>query len=202
MNIGEKIKTLRKNNNKSQEELAFELSVSRQTINKWETNKVQPHAENIKALCSIFGVTADYFLASEILADETVTNESVTNETATSETVTNETVTNEINNQSVSTDVATPKSNVKRIVLITCAVVDGLLFLIGSIFTALLGVIAFNTLASTGYDAARSDTVGISEFIYALILSILLLIIGALLLVYIFKNRQNTTKNNTKEELK
>ena len=38
--IGEKIKSLRKAKGKSQEDLALDIGVSRQTINKWETNKV------------------------------------------------------------------------------------------------------------------------------------------------------------------
>ncbi len=40
--IGEKIRKLRKSKNVPQEELAFELGVSRQTVHKWENNDMQP----------------------------------------------------------------------------------------------------------------------------------------------------------------
>lgn len=40
MKIGEKISELRKKNNLTQEELAEKLSVTRQTISKWELGRL------------------------------------------------------------------------------------------------------------------------------------------------------------------
>lgn len=48
--IGTRIKELRKIKNISQEELANELSVSRQTISKWESDIVSPDINNIEML--------------------------------------------------------------------------------------------------------------------------------------------------------
>ena len=40
--LGDRIHNLRKENNISQEELAFALNVTRQTISRWENNSVKP----------------------------------------------------------------------------------------------------------------------------------------------------------------
>lgn len=60
--IGKKIYTLRKQAGFSQEELAFKLNVSRQTVSRWEMDAMQPNLENVRQLCEIFNVGADYFI--------------------------------------------------------------------------------------------------------------------------------------------
>lgn len=42
MNLGNKIMTLRKKNNLSQEDLAEKVGVTRQTISKWELEETTP----------------------------------------------------------------------------------------------------------------------------------------------------------------
>lgn len=69
--IGKKIKNLRKEKNISQEELAYKLKVSRQTIHRWEGNVMQPSTESINALCKYFDVKSDYLFGNS-LADEEV----------------------------------------------------------------------------------------------------------------------------------
>ena len=70
IDFGEKIKELRKRKNVSQEELAFDLKVSRQTINRWEANLKQPNMESIVMLCKYFGVKYEYFFDDEELTEE------------------------------------------------------------------------------------------------------------------------------------
>ena len=65
MNIGEKLYELRKGKNLSQEEVADELNVTRQTISKWETNQSTPDFDKIKPLCELYGITADELLTGE-----------------------------------------------------------------------------------------------------------------------------------------
>ena len=60
-NTGEKIYNLRKQKGVSQEKLAFEVGVTRQTVSKWETDGMQPSIENVKCLCKFFGVESSYF---------------------------------------------------------------------------------------------------------------------------------------------
>ena len=52
--LGDRIHNLRKENNISQEELAFALNVTRQTISRWENNSVKPTEENLKILSDYF----------------------------------------------------------------------------------------------------------------------------------------------------
>lgn len=63
--IGEKIYSLRKQKGFSQEELAFELGVSRQTISKWESDAMTPTIDKMVAICNMFGVDFDYFISME-----------------------------------------------------------------------------------------------------------------------------------------
>ena len=62
MTIGDRLLKLRKERNLSQEELANELDVSRQTISKWETNQSIPDFDKIVPLCEYFGITTDELL--------------------------------------------------------------------------------------------------------------------------------------------
>ncbi|NMS90688.1 helix-turn-helix transcriptional regulator [Clostridioides difficile] len=62
MDISEKILKLRKSNNLSQENLAEQLNVSRQSISKWETGQSIPETEKLITLSEIFNVTIDYLL--------------------------------------------------------------------------------------------------------------------------------------------
>lgn len=62
MTIGDRLLKLRKERNLSQEELANELDVSRQSISKWETNQSTPDFDKIVALCTYFGITTDELL--------------------------------------------------------------------------------------------------------------------------------------------
>lgn len=59
LNLGEKLKSLRKERSLSQEQLAEKLNVSRQAISKWESNKTCPDIENLILLRDIFNVTLD-----------------------------------------------------------------------------------------------------------------------------------------------
>ena len=62
MTIAEKIKSLRKDNSMTQEDLAEKLNVSRQTISKWETSVTIPDADNILAISKLFNITTDELL--------------------------------------------------------------------------------------------------------------------------------------------
>jgi len=65
MNIGEKIKELRKTKNLSQETLADVLGVSRQTVSKWETGESNPDFDKIVPLCDFFNISTDELLKGE-----------------------------------------------------------------------------------------------------------------------------------------
>ncbi len=76
MNIGEKIYNLRKKKNLSQEQLASELNVSRQTISKWETGESNPDIDKIVPLCNFFEISTDEFLKEkDIVYEQKLTKE-------------------------------------------------------------------------------------------------------------------------------
>ena len=69
MTLGENLKRLRAEKGMSQEEVAGQLFLSRQTISKWENNLAEPGVENLKALARLYGVTLDQLLGEEVRQD-------------------------------------------------------------------------------------------------------------------------------------
>lgn len=70
MIISEKIMELRKQNGWSQEELAFQLGVSRQSVSKWESATSIPDMGKIIKLSDLFGVSTDYLLKDNLQKEE------------------------------------------------------------------------------------------------------------------------------------
>jgi len=66
MILADKIILLRKKAGWSQEELAEQLSVSRQSVSKWEGAQSIPDMEKIVQMSRLFGVSTDYLLKDEI----------------------------------------------------------------------------------------------------------------------------------------
>ena len=66
MLLSEKIMSLRKRNGWSQEELARQLNVSRQSVSKWESMASMPDIQKIMTMSELFGVSTDYLLKDEM----------------------------------------------------------------------------------------------------------------------------------------
>lgn len=62
MTLGEKIQQLRKAAGISQEQLAEQLDVSRQSISKWELNDAVPEINKIVMLSELFSISTDELL--------------------------------------------------------------------------------------------------------------------------------------------
>lgn len=75
MDFSEKLLTLRKANDMTQEQLAEKLDVSRQSISKWESGQATPELEKIVAMSAVFNVTTDYLLKSSEIDDLSVKTE-------------------------------------------------------------------------------------------------------------------------------
>lgn len=69
MTFGEKLQKLRKARHLSQEELAAQLSVTRQTISKWELDQSTPELGLLAQISDIFGVTTDYLIKETAASD-------------------------------------------------------------------------------------------------------------------------------------
>lgn len=62
MEFAEKLAALRKSRGLTQEHLAEQLNVSRQSVSKWESGQFMPEVEKIVELSKTFDVTVDYLL--------------------------------------------------------------------------------------------------------------------------------------------
>lgn len=75
MILAEKIIKLRKQNGWSQEELAEQMGISRQSVSKWESGNSIPDLDKIIKMSGIFGVTTDYLLKDDL--EEVTVSESI-----------------------------------------------------------------------------------------------------------------------------
>ncbi|MBQ3181737.1 MAG: helix-turn-helix transcriptional regulator, partial [Clostridia bacterium] len=66
MKIGEKIANLRIMAGMSQEQLAENLDVSRQSVSKWEMDQALPQLDKVIELCELFKISTDSLLKEKI----------------------------------------------------------------------------------------------------------------------------------------
>ena len=59
MKFNEKLVMLRKQNNLSQEQLAEQLNVARQTVSKWELGETTPEMDKLIKMSEIFKISLD-----------------------------------------------------------------------------------------------------------------------------------------------
>lgn len=69
MSIGNRIITLRKEQQLSQEEIADKIGVSRQSVSKWETDACAPDAYNLIALANVLNTSVEYIVTGEKSAE-------------------------------------------------------------------------------------------------------------------------------------
>ena len=77
MILADKIMTLRKKAGWSQEELAAQLNVSRQSVSKWESAQSIPDMDKVVQMSRLFGVTTDFLLKDEMEIEEHTQSEPV-----------------------------------------------------------------------------------------------------------------------------
>ena len=75
MDISEKILQLRKASNMTQEQLAERVSVSRQSVSKWEGGQAVPELDKLLELSKVFNVTTDYLLRPSELDELSIKTE-------------------------------------------------------------------------------------------------------------------------------
>ncbi len=66
MSLGENLQFLRKKDNITQEQLAEQLNVSRQSISKWESDSAYPEMEKLLQLCNLFHCSMDDLVQKDI----------------------------------------------------------------------------------------------------------------------------------------
>ncbi|MDE7282330.1 MAG: helix-turn-helix domain-containing protein [Lachnospiraceae bacterium] len=65
MTLGQKLKTILKENGMTQEDLAERLDVSRQAVGKWVNDKGIPEVGKLVQISNLFGVSTDYLLKED-----------------------------------------------------------------------------------------------------------------------------------------
>ncbi len=66
MSLGENLQFLRKKENITQEQLAEQLNVSRQSVSKWESDSAYPEMDKLLQLCNLFHCSMDDLVQKEI----------------------------------------------------------------------------------------------------------------------------------------
>ena len=70
MTTGEKIATLRKKNNMTQEQMAEVLGVARQSVSRWEMDVAFPETEKLIKLSKLWDCSIDFLLSEETIEPE------------------------------------------------------------------------------------------------------------------------------------
>lgn len=70
MTIGNRIVSLRKAQQISQEDMANKIGVSRQAVSKWETDACAPDAYNLIALSKVLNTSVEYIVSGKTSADQ------------------------------------------------------------------------------------------------------------------------------------
>lgn len=65
MLLGEKLKVVRNKIGMSQNEVAENLRISRQTVSKWENNVCLPDLENFQKICKLYKIDVNTILEKE-----------------------------------------------------------------------------------------------------------------------------------------
>lgn len=71
MSFGNNLREARKRASKTQENLAEELEVSRQSVSKWENGDGYPETEKLIQLSKLLNVSLDLLFADELIEDNT-----------------------------------------------------------------------------------------------------------------------------------
>lgn len=176
--IGDKIRGLRKKAGLSQEELGYELGVSRQAISKWEMGKSIPGTENLIALSEFFDVDISYFLHAVDMNEMNMTG---TYEMSDKAINTND----QIDQEAISVRKVLRRTNIIMILLIIFAIV----FAGISIYT---GILAFSLPIEGDFELVYFSEFNINIFDVFIISTVLFgaLVIG-IAVTAIIKVKQN-----------
>src|SRR5699024_1712916 len=69
MKFGEKLIRLRRKNGMSQEQLAAEIGITRQSVSKWESGSTLPELAKLIVISELFDVSVDYLVKDSMEED-------------------------------------------------------------------------------------------------------------------------------------
>lgn len=70
MNVGEKLKNIRIDNNLKQEQVAAATGINRTKISKIENNKEEPNLQQLHDLIEFYGINANWLLDTGVYNNE------------------------------------------------------------------------------------------------------------------------------------
>ena len=77
MILADKIVSLRKKEGMTQEDLAGQIGVSRQSVSKWESSMAMPDLDKVVKLSQIFSVSTDFLLDDSLSMEQVIVDEKV-----------------------------------------------------------------------------------------------------------------------------
>jgi len=176
MNLAENLKKIRKENNISQEQLAEQLGVSRQSVSKWESGTAYPEMDKLLQIAKLFNVNIDDLLNQDI---KEVNNEKQ------SKLAINKSIDDFLAFISKTIDMfSSMKFKDKCKCIIEQAIIIGVLTLVFLIFGAIGSSILYNILSFLPW-----EVVHIIDSIFESIYLVCVLVLGFILLVHVFKTR-------------
>ena len=72
MYLSKNIQMLRRQRRMTQEQLSEAMSVSRQTVSKWESGEMIPELQKLIDLCELFSCKLDALVREDMFADEDI----------------------------------------------------------------------------------------------------------------------------------
>ncbi|MDE6604697.1 MAG: helix-turn-helix domain-containing protein [Clostridia bacterium] len=205
--LGDKIYDLRMSNKLSQDYLAIQVGVTRQTISKWEANASQPKSDKLRQLCKAFNVEMNYLMPTEIESttdnkdEEDCSEPEVVSDELSSE-QTNEVVADKVEDVVIQQETKRKKRKLsKKAKIVIISVVIAIVFLVG------LSMIIIDSLTappsregSFGGEVKIEHNFSSIENIGWIIFSVSLsvaIIMGIVLILYKVK-RKNIIRNDDK----
>ena len=162
MIFSDKIIMLRKKNGWSQEELANEIGVSRQSVSKWEGAQSVPDLNKILKLSKLFGVSTDYLLRDDI--DEIPQEEKTKTEEKQEETVDEDAITMSVGDVTEffkRTDISTLISSLS----LAAMIFSGMTFFVSAAISNVNNGLSIITLTASGIILAAAVIAFIVSFV-------------------------------------
>ena len=187
MKLSENLRSIRKENNLSQEQLAEKLGVSRQAVSKWESGQSYPEMDKVLLICKLFNYNIDELMNENIKE---------VNETKQSKININKYIDDFFGFITKTVDMFSTMKFRQQLKCLTEQFCVGVCLLV--IFI-LIGVIASSVISGI-FGKLPSDVYYVIRGILESIYTVLALVVGTMILLHIFKIRYLDYYEIVKEE--
>lgn len=187
MNLADNLKKIRKDNNLSQEQLAEKLNVSRQSVSKWESGQSYPEMDKVIQICNLFNLNINELINENI---------SEVNEVKESQNRTNKYISSFFDYITKVVDMFT---SMKFGQILKCLFEQVFIILILFIMGLIIGGVG-SSLFSSLFNFLPENIFWRIYNVVESIFSVILMVIGTVILLHIFKVRYLDYYEIVKEE--